>query len=777
MTFEWPDIFAWLVRTTIAGGVVTLIAYVVVNRLTSARAKLSAGRSLMIVALLVPVLSFCPTWWSIPSPTPSATNRPPRALAMIEVKSATMEAMPLPKPMTTEFVAQPDTGPVNDIAEFIPSPRRIDPIESEEPAPLRPDWTMPWGEIKSMVGWSALVVMLYLVVRLLVGSVALSRWRGNATALPAWIQRIATELSVGMPRAPLVGVCDQIRTPACFGWRTPTVLLPRALTVSATEAELRWVLAHEFDHLRRGDHRAAVLTGLVRAIYFAFPWIWGLSRDLELAQEYLADDAAARAGGTSADYADFLVRLSTPTTGSHRPLPPPATGVGAGRSDLYRRVTMLLRSDRPTERRLSRYWGVALTASTLAAAVLLSGISWADDEKPRTTEAKKADKAPEAKAPEKRTVIIIDGEKKVENEKKGDGDKGERKEIVAGRFVDLSEIKAKIEEAARKGDVEEVRKQIARLEKAMGQPMVKPEIIRPGTGGIAVLPPRVERPQAVVPSIIIQGDVDAGKLQEAFDRNMKAFEEAMDKLKDQPEAREQLKKAMDQYRQTMRENLNLHGKVIPGFGINGQGDTIPGVRVLEVAQAPKQPRFGASVASLTEALAEQLDLAPGSGLVVTGVVKDSVADKAGIRKNDVIVQFAGQDVRGEAARFQHVVDLVKPGEKIDVVIVRKGKKETLKGIELPAPAAVITARAVADKYRRVNFDSMSSQVKNGTFTVQGETGGVKYELQGKLAEGKPVPASIIITEEGKPSKVTSIDEVPEKHRDAVRTLLMSVSGR
>ena len=129
------------------------------------------------------------------------------------------------------------------------------------------------------------------------------------------------------------------------------------------------MLAHELDHLRRGDPLTGWWVGVARAAYFFVPWFWLLRRELNLAQEYLADAAAAAADGRAVDYAAFLVDLS----GGKARLPLAAHAVRAGRSDLFRRVTMLL-SSRAGVRPPSRVWAGAAACGVLSAAVVLSGI-------------------------------------------------------------------------------------------------------------------------------------------------------------------------------------------------------------------------------------------------------------------------------------------------------------------------------------------------------------------------------------------------------------------
>ena len=140
-------------------------------------------------------------------------------------------------------------------------------------------------------------------------------------------------------------------------------------------------MIHEWSHLARGDVWRWRLSTIVGIVFFYQPLFWWLRRQLRLCQDYLADSHAAAspypmagegpgegAADSTAreDYAQFLVSLA------HRRLGLPGTlalSVGDGRSNLYRRVTMLLANRQPLMQHLrwSRRIAIAATAIALIA--------------------------------------------------------------------------------------------------------------------------------------------------------------------------------------------------------------------------------------------------------------------------------------------------------------------------------------------------------------------------------------------------------------------------
>ena len=139
-------------------------------------------------------------------------------------------------------------------------------------------------------------------------------------------------------------------------------MLPERVVRELTPQQLRLALSHEWSHVARGDIRTWTLAGVVRLVHFHQPLAWLLRRELRISQDYLAD-AAAAGHSTPEDYAELLTTLSRML----RPTPlSPGLGIAPRRSDLYRRVVMLVDQSRPLERTIPRRWNLAAIALGLA---------------------------------------------------------------------------------------------------------------------------------------------------------------------------------------------------------------------------------------------------------------------------------------------------------------------------------------------------------------------------------------------------------------------------
>ena len=87
--------------------------------------------------------------------------------------------------------------------------------------------------------------------------------------------------------------------------------------------------------------------------------------------------------------------------------------------------------------------------------------------------------------------------------------------------------------------------------------------------------------------------------------------------------------------------------------------------------------IGVSYQSVTDDIADSFGLDHARGVLVANVVADGPAAKAGIKRNDIIVSFAGQDVP-DLRHFPRLVANAAVGSTVDVTVWRQGKETPLK---------------------------------------------------------------------------------------------------
>jgi len=132
---------------------------------------------------------------------------------------------------------------------------------------------------------------------------------------------------------------------------------------------------------------------------------------------------------------------------------------------------------------------------------------------------------------------------------------------------------------------------------------------------------------------------------------------------------------------------NIRGEAI---GINtaintsgqGIGFAIPINLAKHVAQQlmasgqVKRAMLGVYLAELTPEIAEGFGINGTQGVLIQNVVEDSPASRAGLRRNDVVVEYNGDPVT-DMAKFRLKVADTPVGKRVPIVVLRDGKRVTL----------------------------------------------------------------------------------------------------
>jgi hypothetical protein len=209
----------------------------------------------------------------------------------------------------------------------------------------------------------------------------------------------------------------------------------------------------------------------------------------------------------------------------------------------------------------------------------------------------------------------------------------------------------------------------------------------------------------------------------------------------------------------------------------------------------REARLGARVEPPSADLIEQLDLPKGQGLVVRDVLPDSAAAKAGLKSHDVLLELNGKAVPNRVEDLARLLADIKPNAAVDVVVMRKGKKETIKDVKLPevkaarpgfpagnfaqapafpqAPAAFPQAPLAGAGQAVVTTMTRTQD----HFILRHQEGSLVITLTGRNADGKPKIKEIHVQDGGRLEQYDSVDKVPEQYRDKVKNLVeMSEKG-
>jgi serine protease Do len=104
--------------------------------------------------------------------------------------------------------------------------------------------------------------------------------------------------------------------------------------------------------------------------------------------------------------------------------------------------------------------------------------------------------------------------------------------------------------------------------------------------------------------------------------------------------------------------------------------------------------LGVVIQRITPELAEHLDLDASEGALVSRVMPGGPAETAGIKRYDVIVEFAGKPI-GEMNDLPRIVAATPVGDEVEVVVLRDGKRVELSAevgkMEEQAPVELASA--------------------------------------------------------------------------------------
>ncbi|HKB35628.1 MAG TPA: M56 family metallopeptidase, partial [Gemmataceae bacterium] len=609
MSEAWLGAARWLLHAALGGGLLLLLTWLAVRRVRQPARQQRLAEWGTVASLVLAVLCLAPSWLVIPLPMKPAEDITPVAEARQEPQTRDEKVVPdaeVPPPAGPDWLAVAGDQPAPAEAVQPPAASPAPPQIHEETQETEKVAGSPRLTPETLL--AALVCLyfagaVWFLARLVLGYRRLARVLAVAEEAPEEVRRLFEEMVPSSWRPRLL-VSHLVRVPLSCGVLRPTVLLPASLCHGDAGPRLRWVLAHELAHIRRRDAVVCLLFGVAQVVYYFVPWLWWLRRQVRLCQEHVADAAAVVESGPPEDYAEFLLAWSAAPA-----LPAGATGVSGHTSDLFRRITMLVKSPIPIEERCPRRLSLLAGVCLLSLAIVGAGIGL------------RAVAAP-APAPKDDKKDEVKKDKDVTKDKK-DADK-----------------KDKDDPPADKKD-----------------------------------PDKKDRPRQ--PDLL--PDID--ELMKRLPANMP----------------EEQRKLMRQQMEQMRKMMEQMRKQMPGGGFPGGLPGLPGGVVPAFPQFPQfpggngfnpfgrqqEPRLGVRLDRPSDTLVDQLDLPKGQGLIVEEVMGDSAAAKAGLKKHDILLELDGKPVPNNVQEFARIVKEIKPDTKVDAVVLRKTRKEAVKGITLP----------------------------------------------------------------------------------------------
>jgi len=174
--------------------------------------------------------------------------------------------------------------------------------------------------------------------------------------------------------------------------------------------------------------------------------------------------------------------------------------------------------------------------------------------------------------------------------------------------------------------------------------------------------------------------------------------------------------------------------------------------------------FGASIQALTPELAKIFNLKNERGALVADVFEGSPAEKAGLKRGDVIIEFNSKEI-DEPLYLRNIVANTLPKTEVTLKIIRKGKADMVKGTIEELPAETLKSSTAVDNYLKgIYVQNLTPELKK-TFDIPKRIAGVAII---DIEDGTPADGVLM--------KGDVIMEVDNKTINNVKDFETSVSG-
>jgi len=190
---------------------------------------------------------------------------------------------------------------------------------------------------------------------------------------------------------------------------------------------------------------------------------------------------------------------------------------------------------------------------------------------------------------------------------------------------------------------------------------------------------------------------------------------------------------------------------------------------------------GIYMTQLTPELAEGLGLAKGTkGVAVSQVIEGSPAEEAGIKHNDVIVEFEGEPVENDN-EFRNRIAMLKPGTEVKLVVLRDGNRKafTITLAERPSEGKIAATKSQAIEKLGLTVQNLTDDLAE-RLGYKGLKGVVITQVEpGSLAELGGIRDGMLIMEVNREAVANTkdFDKAVEKAGKDEAILFLITDGR
>lgn len=205
---------------------------------------------------------------------------------------------------------------------------------------------------------------------------------------------------------------------------------------------------------------------------------------------------------------------------------------------------------------------------------------------------------------------------------------------------------------------------------------------------------------------------------------------------------------------TVMDSIIKHGKVIRGW-------------------------LGVSVQNLTPELAKPLGIKETAGALISGVESGSPADKAGLKRGDLVSEINGKKIT-DVTNLRNTIAATAPDSKVDFKVIRNGKELSITAILGEYREKKIVKKTEYDNMLKgVTIQEITPSLRDKLDLQEGLVGVVVTAVSSDSpAQGALQPNDVILEIDRKPiQSAREYDEIVSKigNKDTV-LLLINRSG-
>lgn len=134
--------------------------------------------------------------------------------------------------------------------------------------------------------------------------------------------------------------------------------------------------------------------------------------------------------------------------------------------------------------------------------------------------------------------------------------------------------------------------------------------------------------------------------------------------------------------------------------------------------------IGVRVQTVTKEIAKEFGLKEEYGALVIEVSEKSPAEKAGIKRYDVIIEYNGMKI-DEPTTLRNAVSLTPLGKEVELKLIREGKEQTIKLVvgEQPEAGEILTTEAYENLLKGLQVESLTPELRT-RFNIPSKLTGV-----------------------------------------------------